>query len=153
MFFVMMFWPCDCSEESGDAMWLDGLGLTESERLVNRLRNANPERFRTMVKMHLSFYLELPGTGLDELINDHAAPGAAAPADVKSRGLFSGFVKAKRPKGKPPRSPLSDFLRAVTSAQSEQLLSALSVTTETHLLSENVTCAFEGQNYLVNLWF
>ena len=84
------------SEES-DTMWVDGLALSESERLVNRLRNANPERFRTMVKMHLSFYLELPGTGLDELINDY--PTGAS--DIKSKGIFSGFVgKHKKSKGR-----------------------------------------------------
>ena len=84
-----------CSEES-DTMWVDSLALSESERLVNRLRNANPERFRTMVKMHLSFYLELPGTGLDELINDYSS-GAS---DIKSKGIFSSFGKNKKNKGK-----------------------------------------------------
>ena len=77
-------------------MWVESLALSESERLVNRLRNANPERFRTMVKMHLSFYLELPGTGLDELINDYST----SVSDIKSKGIFSGFGKHKKGKGK-----------------------------------------------------
>ena len=92
---VSSMWFAYTFSEESDTMWVDSLALSESERLVNRLRNANPERFRTMVKMHLSFYLELPGTGLDELINDYSTSAS----DIKSKGIFSGFVKNKKNKG------------------------------------------------------
>ena len=80
-------------------MSVSSLTLSDSERLVNRLRNANPEKFRTMVKMHLSFLLHLPGSSLEELLKDE--PSTPAAPDAKSRGgIFSGFGKSKKSRGR-----------------------------------------------------
>ncbi|XP_021371940.1 rho GTPase-activating protein 19-like isoform X1 [Mizuhopecten yessoensis] len=40
---------------------------SEAEKNVNRLRNCMPEKFSTLVKMHLSFLLDLDGTKLEEM--------------------------------------------------------------------------------------
>ncbi len=80
-------------------MSVSSLTLSDSERLVNRLRNVNPEKYRSLVKMHLSFLLHLPGTSLDEFIKDE--PCTPAPPDAKPRGgIFSGFGKSKKSRGR-----------------------------------------------------
>ena len=81
-------------------------GVTESERLVNRLKNTNLEKFRTMVLMHLSFLLDLPGTALESFIG--AGPSAPSESDAqvcnsactdksKNRAFFKSW---KQPKGR-----------------------------------------------------
>ena len=84
-------------------------GVSESERLVNRLKNTNLEKFRTMVLMHLSFLLDLPGSSLESFIG--AGPsdpsesdtlsnsGASADSKSKNRAFFRSW---KQPKGMCP---------------------------------------------------
>ena len=63
-----------------------------SKRLVNRLKNTNPEKFCNLVQMHLSFLLDLSGSSLEEFLcsedqeNDHKSV---------SKLLFASFGKKR----------------------------------------------------------
>lgn len=43
---------------------------TDADKLVNRLKNSMPDKFRIMVQMHLSFILDLDGTKLEEMFTE-----------------------------------------------------------------------------------
>ncbi len=71
----------------------------QAERLVNRLKNTNLEKFHTMCKMHLSFLLDLPGSSLEDFLNDGYAgiPSTpAVPASVASEKSTSGIWRKKK---------------------------------------------------------
>lgn len=61
---------------------------TEAERNVNRLRNCMPDKFTTLVKMHLSFMLDLDGSKFDEMFTDKSEK-TEAPTKRKSSTPFS----------------------------------------------------------------
>lgn len=44
--------------------------MTESDRLIAWLKDADKEKFIVICKMHLSFLLDLPGSSLEELLDD-----------------------------------------------------------------------------------
>lgn len=43
---------------------------TDADKLVNRLKNSMPDKFRVMVQMHLSFILDLNGSKLEEMFKE-----------------------------------------------------------------------------------
>lgn len=43
---------------------------TDPDKLVNRLKNSMPDKFRVMVQMHLSFILDLDGSKLEEMFTE-----------------------------------------------------------------------------------
>ncbi|XP_061192954.1 rho GTPase-activating protein 19-like isoform X1 [Saccostrea echinata] len=43
---------------------------TDADKLVNRLKNAMPDKFQVMVQMHLSFILDLSGSKLEEMFKE-----------------------------------------------------------------------------------
>ena len=73
-----------------------------SQRIVNRLRNTNPEKFCTMCKMHLSFLLDLSGASLEELLSEpHTSLRRSTGSDsVDSRlsGSLSNGDSCSKPK-------------------------------------------------------
>lgn len=73
------------------------LTSSESERLVNRLKNTNLEKFHTLCKMHLSFLLDMPGASLEQFLGELEV-GTALSAD--KRPNFLHFGKKKSNKGK-----------------------------------------------------
>ena len=46
------------------------LRQSEAQKNVCRLRNCMPEKFQTLVRMHLSFLLDLDGSKLDEMFSE-----------------------------------------------------------------------------------
>ncbi|KAK3094968.1 hypothetical protein FSP39_008441 [Pinctada imbricata] len=64
---------------------------TDADRHVNRLRNSMPDRFNTLVKMHLSFLLDLDGSKLEEII----AEQQSEPLQTQKRKSSTPFSKRK----------------------------------------------------------
>ena len=80
------------------------LTQTEGNRLVNRLKNTNLEKFRVLCKMHLCFLLHLPGSSLEEFLSDGGAAWSSAavpqyPCTPGEKSKFRYFGKKKWSKG------------------------------------------------------
>ena len=65
----------------------------ETERLVNRLKNSNPDKFESMVKMHLSFLLDLSGSQLEEFLDPEVISGHVT---LDARARLMGFTFSKK---------------------------------------------------------
>ena len=84
----------------------DSVRLTsaESDRLVNRLKNTNLDKFHTLCKMHLSFLLHLPGAQLDDFLDGRSADqhttGSAMPGSTPGSvgGSSSGVQTSEKSK-------------------------------------------------------
>ena len=75
-----------------------GPEMCEGLRLVNRLRNTNPAKFRSYVMMHLSFLLDLPDAQLEQFLSEKSSGTPTLVEDLKAKKHF--FSKRKNSKGR-----------------------------------------------------
>lgn len=65
------------------------LRQSEAQKNVCRLRNCMPEKFQTLVRMHLSIHLDLDGSKLDEMFSESKPVERTETRQKKSSTPFS----------------------------------------------------------------
>jgi len=97
---------------------------TFDEGLVHHLRTTNCSKFTALVNMHLSILLDLSGTCLSELIEDHTSATSATEQTVKAPAIGAVFSKKKQGKGicTMTRRHLSECLRVTRSGNPNTVL-------------------------------
>ncbi|XP_069139032.1 rho GTPase-activating protein 19-like [Argopecten irradians] len=92
---------------------------SEADKNVNRLRNCMPEKFSTLVKMHLSFLLDLDGSKLEDMFLE-----STEKQEVTKRKPSTPFSK-KKEKHQPPPNLFGAALTQDNVSQIYQLIDFL----------------------------